>query len=139
MKDNETTIIKKSIIENLSQGNSVEGTCKKVKINKTTFYEWVKKDKQFAEDVEKARLSQVVVVEDALFKKAKAGNVTAIIFFLCNRSPEKWKNVQRVETEFPDGLKIILSNIPRPSEQRKIAEQPKPIIEYKPTEEKIYQ
>ena len=36
-------------------------------------------------------------VEMSLYGKAISGNVTAQIFWLCNREPRRWVNVQRIE------------------------------------------
>jgi len=90
--------IKKALIESLKQGAFITTACDKVGISRDSFYDWYHKDKKFRDEVDKALTSRIKIVEDVLFKKALEGNVTAIIFFLCNRDPERWKNVQRVET-----------------------------------------
>jgi hypothetical protein len=38
-------------------------------------------------------------VEDALLEKALAGSVTAQVFWLCNRAPERWRHVQKVQVQ----------------------------------------
>ena len=36
-------------------------------------------------------------VEAVLYKKAMEGNMTAIIFWLCNRQSDRWKNLNKVD------------------------------------------
>jgi transcriptional regulator with XRE-family HTH domain len=68
-------------------------------VNFTTLWKW-RKDNP---DIDKAFLdgyeASIVIVENALFKNATKGtakmpygNVTAQIFFLCNRAPDRWKS-----------------------------------------------
>lgn len=35
-------------------------------------------------------------IEAMLFKEAQKGKITAMIFWLCNRDPERWKNVASI-------------------------------------------
>ncbi len=89
--------VKPVIIESLKDGATVSAACGGAGINRNTFYKWYEQDPEFAKEVDAAQKSRVHHVEDSLYKKAMAGNLTAIIFYLCNRAPEKWKNVQKVE------------------------------------------
>ncbi len=95
---------KEAIIASLLNGATVKAACKAAKTNRDTYYAWLKDDKEFADAALKAKDSRIEIVEDALFNRASRGNVTAQIFFLCNRAPERWKNVQKIEaslTEIP--------------------------------------
>ena len=47
--------------------------------------------------IKKAKGTANTKVEISLYKKAREGNIVAMIFWLCNRNPERWKNVQRTE------------------------------------------
>ena len=38
-------------------------------------------------------------VESALLKSAMSGHVTAQIFYLCNRQPERWTHVNQVRVD----------------------------------------
>lgn len=89
--------VKPVIIESLENGATVSAACAGADINRNTFYKWYEQDPEFAKQVDAAQKSRVHHVEDSLYKKAMAGNLTAIIFYLCNRAPDKWKNVQKVE------------------------------------------
>jgi len=88
---------KEALIKNLQQGNTVTKACKNTKISRDTYYRWKYEDEAFKEQVEIAKESRIEIVEDANYAKAVGGNVTAQIFFLCNRCPTRWKHVNRVE------------------------------------------
>lgn len=90
---------KKAIIQSLQDGSTVVSACQAAGLGRSAFYDWYKTDVAFKDQVDKAQKSRIHHVEDSLYKKAIEGNMTAIIFFLCNRSPEDWKNVNKVEAE----------------------------------------
>ena len=55
----------------------------------------MKRDPEFAALVEAAEMPVHEAVESALLKSAKGGNVTAQIFYLCNRVPRsRWTACQ---------------------------------------------
>lgn len=111
--------LKKALIESFKQGNHIVGACEQTGVARKTFYNWISKDKRFAAEYEKARESNIRLVEDALTKRACgyeydevtrehgvetkvvtkqiAPDTTAEIFYLCNRSRDKWQNVNKVE------------------------------------------
>ena len=45
-------------------------------------------------------------VETSLYSRAIAGNVTAQIFWLCNRRPDRWKHVNKVEHSGGVGISL---------------------------------
>lgn len=98
-KPKECAKIKNAIIQSLKNGDTLIHASELAKVNRQTVYNWMATDKKFYKAVEEAKLSRVQVAEDALYKLIANGNVTAIIFFLCNRAPEKWKNVNKVDIE----------------------------------------
>lgn len=61
-------------------------------IHKATFYEWKNKYPEFADALKRSKEVADYEVESALFKKAKMGDVTAQIFWLKNRRPDKWRD-----------------------------------------------
>lgn len=63
-------------------------------INRATLYRWKKQNSDLCNALKKGREVADFEVENALFKAATGGNVTACIFWLKNRMPEKWKDVQ---------------------------------------------
>jgi hypothetical protein len=88
---------KEALIKNLEAGNTVTKACNNVKVSRDTYYRWKHEDEAFAKAVIIAKESRIEIVEDANFASAVKGNVTAQIFFLCNRDPNRWKHVSRVE------------------------------------------
>ena len=97
MKNDKSDTIKKAIIENLEDGNTISTSCSNVDVSRNTFYRWLKEDPNFKQEVEIAQESRIKMVEDALYKSAIEGDHTAQIFFLCNRAKDKWQDVSKVE------------------------------------------
>jgi len=62
-------------------GNMTE-TCKRMRINRTTPYDWMRGDPAFKQAVEDVAETRIDFVEDALNKQILKGNTAAIIFFL---------------------------------------------------------
>lgn len=80
-----------------------------------TLYEWKKKFSQFSQALKSGKEVVDYAVENALLKKALAGDVGACCFWLKNRRPDKWKDrmedilkTQKVQ----DGVQIV-DDIPR--------------------------
>lgn len=55
--------------------------------------------KHCQEELDRGSSIAVAQMAESLFKTGKKGNVTAQIFFLCNRAPEQWQNVNKVRHE----------------------------------------
>ena len=96
---NKVDKVKKAVLESIGNGSTVSAAMKAVGMSRTMFYRWMKEDKSFNKAVRKNEDSAIQVIEDALWLRASNGHVTAMIFYLCNRMPERWKNVQRIEVE----------------------------------------
>lgn len=74
----------------------------------STFYDWKKKNSEFSEALKKNKEVVDYEVENALFKNAMSGNVTAQIFWLKNRKKKEWRD--KVEYEVKEGSKITIVN-----------------------------
>ena len=61
---------------------------------------------EMAEAVKRGRERGLAVVENALMKKCRDGNTTAMIFYLVNRGGGKWKSVNRTEITGADGIPL---------------------------------
>lgn len=61
-------------------------------INVKTLWEWSEKHLPIRNALKKGREVADIHVENTLYKLACAGNVTAIIFWLKNRRPDKWRD-----------------------------------------------
>ena len=82
-KNNKKQQIKKQLVVALEQSLGVVTTaCKKVGIDRTTFYRYYNEDKNFKNEVDDIQEVAIDFVESQLFKQIKDGNTTATIFFL---------------------------------------------------------
>ena len=61
-------------------------------ITATTLYDWKKRFAKISEALKKGKEVVDYEVENALLNKALAGDVTASIFWLKNRRPDKWRD-----------------------------------------------
>lgn len=61
---------------------NVTEACKKIEINRSTFYKWLENDPDFAQAVQDAREEKIDFIEDQLLERISSGDTTAIIFAL---------------------------------------------------------
>lgn len=61
-------------------------------IGRTTFYKWKNEHPEFANALMLSRDVADREIENALYKAAKKGNITAMIFWLKNRKPDEWRD-----------------------------------------------
>ena len=64
----------------------------KMGIRESTLYEWKNRFSEISEALKKGKEIIDYEVESEMLKAIKAGNVTAMIFWLKNRQPEKWRD-----------------------------------------------
>lgn len=69
-----------------------EQIAEKIGINPATLYDWKKKYPEISEALKKGKEVVDYEVENALLLKALCGDVTAQIFWLKNRRPDKWRD-----------------------------------------------
>ena len=87
------TVEKLQLLEEWStQGLYIKDIAAKMGISVTTVYDWMNKNPEIAAAIKKGRDKSIDMVENALFKSAISGNVTAMIFYLKNRAPERYKD-----------------------------------------------
>lgn len=102
-KPHRTNTIKNKFPEILEQCSGfVTSACRVAGISRTTYYEWHKEDKAFADACDEVQELVGDMVENYLMKLIKEKNPSAIIFY----SKTKLKNrgyVERVETTGKDG------------------------------------
>lgn len=83
VKSNKKQHTKKAILTALEKSLGVVTTaCKKVGINRTTFYKYLKEDKEFAKQVKDIENIALDFAESQLHKQISEGNTTATIFLL---------------------------------------------------------
>lgn len=73
-------------------GLTEEQIAHNIGIKRQTLYEWKAKFPDINDALKKGKEIVDYEVENALFKRAKQGDVTAQIFWLKNRRPEKWRD-----------------------------------------------
>ena len=87
------TVEKLQLLEEWStQGLYIKDIAAKMGISVSTVYDWMNKNPKIAAAIKKGRDKSIDMVENALFKSAINGNVTAMIFYLKNRAPERYKD-----------------------------------------------
>jgi len=74
-------------------------------IGRTTFYGILARDDEVAERYKRGRARAVGAVAQSLIAKARAGNVTAMIFFL--KTQAGWREVDRHEHVTAPGITVV--------------------------------
>ena len=93
-------------------GLTDEQIARNMGINPATLYEWKKKYPKIAESLKRSKDVADRQVENALFENAISGNITAQIFWLKNRKPDKWRDKQEYEDRTAiDKLDSILKEL----------------------------
>lgn len=68
-------------------------------VNYATVTAYRKKDPAFAAAEAEAEAQACEAIEDALWETAAGGHMTAMMFWLQNRAPDRWKDMRRVTKE----------------------------------------
>ena len=97
-----------AVIDGLKDGATITDACKAAGIERTIYYLWCVKEPEFAKKAEAAKDSRIYRVEDALFKSALDGNVTAQIYFLQNRASDKWQDKRAVDLNARGAINLII-------------------------------
>lgn len=74
------------------EGLTDEQISRNLGISKVTFYKYKASCSELSELLKKSKEVVDYEVENALYKSAIGGNVSAMIFWLKNRRPDKWKD-----------------------------------------------
>ena len=78
---------------------TITGACKKIGIDRGTYYIWEKKYLEFKKEKEEIEKEQIDFVEAKLYEAINGGNLGAVIFYLKCRGGEKWREraIQQLE------------------------------------------
>ena len=87
------------VLQAISEGKTRTAAMESLGLARQTLTMAMKRDPEFAALVEAAEMPVHEAVESALLKSAKGGNVTAQIFYLCNRAKERWTHVNQVKVD----------------------------------------
>ena len=82
-------------------------------INVKTLYDWINKESDISNALKRTKEIVDIEVENALYKNAMNGNVTAQIFWLKNRQKSRWRDKVEYEanTDELNKVKELLSKI----------------------------
>ena len=101
---NKTEQHKKAMIDALEKSLGIVTTaCKNVGIGRTTFYEWMKDDKQFEKEVNEIQNIALDFAESQLHKQIGEGSTAATIFYLKTKG-KKRGYIERQEITGADGM-----------------------------------
>ena len=89
-----------------AQGLSKKQIAHCLGIGESTLYEKQKSDPEFLEALKKGKAAGLETVTNALMENARSGNVTAQIFYLKNRDPDKWQDRRQNEITGKNGKPI---------------------------------
>ena len=90
---------KKALLEALESSlGVVTSACKKVGVGRTTFYNYVNADEEFAKQVKDIENIALDFAESQLHQQIKSGNPTSTIFYLKTKG-KKRGYIERMETE----------------------------------------
>jgi hypothetical protein len=86
------------LVKNLALlGLNSKDIAKSMGISVRTLYTWAKKHESFGDAMHNGKSNADSKVVAALYKKACEGNVSACIFWLCNRQSMHWKRGDAVD------------------------------------------
>ena len=95
------------LIENWAKsGLSDEQIAKNIGISITTYYKWKRENTQFSQAIKKGKEITDFEVVNALYQSAMSGNVTAQIFWLKNRMPDKWSDKPQAQEQLEEEEQI---------------------------------
>ena len=96
-------------LDSYRKTGSVTGTCAATKVSRHIVYYYLQRDNKFRED--KACIdNQIDDAVEAKLHKLCDKNTIACIFWLCNRRPNVWKNVQQVDHKGDLGIKLVIED-----------------------------
>ena len=76
-----------------------EQVAEEIGITRKTLYNWKKKSKVIDQAIGLGKAYTDTLVENSLLQQALKGNVTATIFWLQNRKPDKWRSQATIDKE----------------------------------------
>ncbi len=104
---NKTEHHKKAMIAALEKSLGIVTTaCKKVGIGRTTFYDWLKEDKEFAKEVDQIQDIALDFAETQLHSQIGEGSTAATIFYLKTKG-KKRGYVERQEITGLEGTRLF--------------------------------
>jgi hypothetical protein len=104
--------VKEQMLEALRKHMGLVTTsCLEVGIERSTHYDWLKNDPEYAEQVAIINEKNIDIAESKLFEKIQNGSETSIFYFLNNKGKSRGYNLK---DPYEDGEKKIVININSP-------------------------
>jgi len=110
------------VLLHLAEGHSMAKACSDAGVDVVTLWRWRHKYPIIDEVIKICLHGRNMVVEDSLYRQCIKGNVGAIVFWLCNRAKDDWKNVQKVEHGGVVGLSVTAIRDTMIEEQKKLTD-----------------
>lgn len=99
-------------VESLAaQGLTEKQICDCIGWSQETLIQKKKSYSELSEAIKRGKSKGLALVTQSLIANAKAGNVTAQIFFLKNRDPDNWKDRRDNTLSDPNGNSIPITHI----------------------------
>jgi len=91
-------------LETLRRGVGIMKACQAADVSTMCLLAYRRNHPEFEKEIEDAQKSALLVLEDHLWQMAttpQKGNkqFLALVFWLCNRHPERWRNVARTDVK----------------------------------------
>jgi len=102
-KSTDSTVKKKGLFigQFEAAGCNISACCKAINIDRKTYYNWLKNDPEFSTQCSDCEEELIDLAESQLFKNITTGNVTSLIFFLCNKGKHRgWQSVSQIVQRF---------------------------------------
>jgi hypothetical protein len=92
-----TEEIHQRIVTAIKDGATQKAAARMVGVTPESLSIWKNRYPVFREDVERAHAEAQVFTEQNLYRMAAKGNIKAIMFWLKNRHPAEWRELQQSE------------------------------------------
>ncbi len=106
---------KEAALDALRRGSLRAAAARSAGVSKQTFYTAMKTKSgrltAFGKAVLDAETEALGEVENALWENAVSGNVPSMIFWLCNRAPDEWKQQMHRKLEYSGSVKSEIVSI----------------------------
>ena len=92
-----------------AQGLTIRQIADCLDVGRTTLYTRMGSKRDVRDAVKRGRAKGIGTITNSLFQSATGGNVTAQIFFLKNRQPNKWRDRRHHEVTGEGGKAIAMA------------------------------
>ncbi len=80
----------------------------RIGVNRATLYDWKKRFPAISDALKRGKEVVDYEVQNVLLEKALSGDTTALIFWLKNRRPDRWRDHPEIKGALPEEVKVII-------------------------------